>query len=80
LHVDGIIGCTSPLPPVVFSILPLDLVLAPDYCGGPLAMILSINAFDFSNKKMQLIDAFAKLILQQNKEALESVVEEVLKD
>jgi hypothetical protein len=40
----------------------------------------NMNAFDFSNKKMQLIDAFAKLILQQNKEALDSVVEELLKD
>ena len=38
-----------------------------------------INSFDFSEKNIEKIDDFSKLILRENKEALDSLAIELLK-
>ncbi|MBM3196368.1 MAG: hypothetical protein FJZ61_00055 [Chlamydiae bacterium] len=41
---------------------------------------LEMNSFDFSKKNLKKIDNFAKLILSENKDALDKVAAELLKD
>jgi hypothetical protein len=41
---------------------------------------VDINSFDFSKKNLEKIDNFAKLILNENKEQLDLVAKELLKD
>ena len=40
----------------------------------------NIHSFDYSEKNIRKIDDFSKLILHENKEALDSVISELLKD
>ena len=41
---------------------------------------LEMNSFDFSKKNLEKIDDFAKLILSENKDILDKVAAELLKD
>ena len=40
----------------------------------------NIHSFDYSEKNITKIDDFSKLILHENKDALDSIVDELLKD
>jgi hypothetical protein len=41
---------------------------------------LEMNSFDFSKKNLEKIDDFSKLILSENKDVLDKVADELLKD
>jgi hypothetical protein len=41
---------------------------------------LEMSSFDFSKKNIDKIDDFAKLILSENKDALDKVATELIKD